>query len=150
MMPMPRRGNSNLDRGCLVLLPMSTSKLVTQWQGLFEIIHRVGQVDYEVHRPGQQWEKQIYHVNLLWEWHEPKGWATFTEANTEDLGPQGVAWEEIKTRMGDQVQIVEELSASQKCKMQALVWEFKDVFREEPGWVRDTYHSIKTPSGAIV
>lgn len=38
----------------LVLLPISMSKLLTQWQGPFKIICRVGPVDYEVHRPGHQ------------------------------------------------------------------------------------------------
>lgn len=52
----------------LLLLPMSTNKLLTQWHGPFEIIQRVGTVDYEVHRPGHLRTRQIYHVKLLHEW----------------------------------------------------------------------------------
>lgn len=71
----------------LVLLPTSTRKLLTQ--GPFEEICRVGPVDYEGHRPGHQWERQIYHINLLQNWHKPKGWTMYMEGEVEDLGPQG-------------------------------------------------------------
>lgn len=69
-------------------------------------------MDYEVHRPGHQCERQMYHINLLWEGCKPKGWVTFTEGDSEDLRPQGMAREETKARMEDQVQIREELSVS--------------------------------------
>lgn len=76
--------------------------------------------------------------------------ATFTESETKDLRPQGSAREEPKTRMQGQVQIREELLVLQKQEMQVMVWEFKDIFHEEPGWVQNAYHTIDTPPGAIV
>lgn len=30
-----------------------------------------------------------------------------------------------------------------------MVAEYRDVFREEPGWVRGTFYAIKTLPGAI-
>lgn len=135
-----------LGQKVLVLLPTSTSKLLTQWQGPFKITRRVGSVDYKVYRPGHLRTKQIYHVNLLREWRQPEGWATSMEE--EDLGPQG---EEVKSEPRTQaIQVGENLRTAQKGEIQALIAEFKDTFREEPGWVQGTYHYIQTPPGAIV
>lgn len=134
----------------MLVLHTSSSTLLTQWQGPFEITLRVEPVDYEVHWPGHPHEKQIYRVNLLWEWYEPEGWAAFMEADMEDLGPQGMVQKRGTVRMEDKVQIGKELSPPQRHKMQALVREFTDVFHEEPGWVQGTYHTIQTPIRAIV
>lgn len=122
----------------LVLLPTSTTKLLMQWQGTLEIIHRVGPIDYEVHRPEHWWEKQIYHIYLLREWHKPEGWATFTESEMEDLRPQSMANRKPKTQAEDQVQIGEKLSTHQRDEMKVVVQDFKDVFSEELGWVWGT------------
>lgn len=86
---------------------------------------------YVVHQPGHLREKQIYHINLLQEWREPEGWATFTEAEAEDLRPQGVTKDEGTARTEDQVQIGEELLAFQRHEMQRLVREFRDMFHED-------------------
>lgn len=101
----------------LVLLPTFSRKLLTQWQGPFEITHRVGPADYKVHRPGHLREKQIYHVNLLQKWNKPEEWAAFMEADMEDFGPQGTVQERGTARTEAQVQIGEQLSTSQRYKM---------------------------------
>ncbi|KYO41119.1 retrotransposon-like protein 1 [Alligator mississippiensis] len=134
----------------LVLLPTSTSNLLTQWQGPFEILRRVGPVDYEVHRPGHLREKQIYHVNLLWEWWDPEGCAAFSEAEDEELGPQGPERGMEPTSENTPVRLGEELTLAQQQEARTLIDEFRGVFCEEPGWVRNTCHAIKTPPGAIV
>lgn len=134
----------------LVLLPTSTSKLLTQRQGPFEILRRVGPVDYEVHRPGHFCTRQIYRVNLLREWCQPEGWATFTEEGSEDLGSQGSDMDTRTAEALEQICVGEELMAAQKKEAWVLLTEFKDIFTEEPGWVQGMYHSIRTPPGSIV
>ncbi|XP_059582206.1 uncharacterized protein LOC132243291 [Alligator mississippiensis] len=135
----------------LVLLPTSTSRFLTQWQGPFEILRRVGPVDYEVHQPGHHQEKQIFHVNLLREWKEPTGWVTFVEAEGEDLGPQGQQREgTLSNEVQQLIGVGEDLSELQKQETRKVIQEFRDVFRIEPGWVHGAMHTIKTPSGAIV
>lgn len=49
----------------LLLLPTSDSKLLTQWQGPYEITKRVGKVTYELYMPDKQKKHQTFHVNLL-------------------------------------------------------------------------------------
>lgn len=63
----------NQGQKVLVLLPDITSKFLTCWQSPFEIIRRVGPMDYEVFRPSYKKEKQIYHINLLKVWREQEG-----------------------------------------------------------------------------
>lgn len=89
-------------------------------------------MDCEVHCPDHLQEKQIYHVNLLWEWQEPERWAAFTDADAEDLGPQGVSKEKETAKAESQICIGEELSMPQRQEVPKLVKEFWNVFREEP------------------
>ena len=42
------------DEEVLVLLPTSSNKLLSQWQGPYRILCRVGKVDYEVLMPDKR------------------------------------------------------------------------------------------------
>uniref|UniRef100_K7EX21 Integrase catalytic domain-containing protein n=1 Tax=Pelodiscus sinensis TaxID=13735 RepID=K7EX21_PELSI len=57
----------------LLLLPEQSSKLLARCQGPFEIVCRVGEVNYEVRMPGRRKTTNIYHVNLLKEWRVQEG-----------------------------------------------------------------------------
>ena len=54
----------------LVMLPSDTSKLLTKWQGPFEVTRKLGSTTYEVVKPGQKRSRRVLHINLLKEWHE--------------------------------------------------------------------------------
>lgn len=54
----------------LLLLLSSTNKLLAQWQGPYEAIEKVGNVNYHIWVPGQG--VRLYHVNLLKAWQEPE------------------------------------------------------------------------------
>ncbi len=73
----------------LVLLPMSSSKLLAKWQGPFMVTWRVGELDYEVKRTDRGDACQIYHLNLLKRWNEGTlvGLAAIF-SNEDDLGPE--------------------------------------------------------------
>lgn len=43
---------------------------MAQWQDPFEMMRRVGPVDYEVYQPGKKKLSKIYHAILLKEWKE--------------------------------------------------------------------------------
>lgn len=79
-----------------------------------DILQKVGPVDYEVHRPGHLCTRQIYHINLLRKWHQPEGWAAFTEDRSEDLGPQRGNADARLTGAIEQIHAGEELMAAQK------------------------------------
>lgn len=55
----------------LVLLPTSTSKFLTQWQGPYRVVQRVDDVDYEVDMVGRKKRLCVFHVNMLKRWHVP-------------------------------------------------------------------------------
>lgn len=54
----------------LVLLPMSSSKLLAKWQGPFVVTQHGGDLDYEVWRADRGSACQIFHLNLLKHWNE--------------------------------------------------------------------------------
>lgn len=54
----------------LVLVPTVECKFLATWQGPFEVIKKVGEVNYKVHQPGKRKSEQIYHINLLKKWHD--------------------------------------------------------------------------------
>jgi hypothetical protein len=54
----------------LVLIPTAESTSLTTWHGPYEVIEKLGSVNYRVRQLGRQIPQQIYHVNLLKSWHE--------------------------------------------------------------------------------
>ena len=55
----------------LILLPTSTNKLLAEWRGLYPVIKKVSDVNYEVKLTEGQRRNRIFHVNMLREWHSP-------------------------------------------------------------------------------
>lgn len=78
----------------LVLLPMMDNKLLTQWEGLFEIIQRAGPIDYSLLR-----EHQIFHVNLSRAWKDSEGWLATPEEISLDQSSQVERGEEFFNRI---------------------------------------------------
>ena len=62
--------NRSLDVGqkVHVLLPSSSSKLLAQWKGPYEVVEKVGPVDYRIRiRKGKE---KVFHVNMLKQWFD--------------------------------------------------------------------------------
>lgn len=57
----------------LLLLPSTSNKLLIQWQGPYEVLERVGEVNYHIQVPGQG--IKLYHDNILKEWQEGRSLA---------------------------------------------------------------------------
>nr|XP_042705994.1 uncharacterized protein LOC122173677 [Chrysemys picta bellii] len=129
----------------LLLLPSAESKLLAKWQGPYEVIRRVGPVDYEVRLPGRRKETRIYHVNLLKAW---KTWeALFIGPSTPDseLGPLvGDLPDPRPATLGSG------LSPRQRGHLQQLVEEFPDVLSARPGRTTLMSHHIATDPGKRV
>ena len=53
----------------LVLVPTMECKFLATWQGPYEVIERVGEVNYKVRQPDKRRPEQIYPINLLKKWH---------------------------------------------------------------------------------
>lgn len=54
----------------LVMLPSDTSKLLSKWQGPFEVVRKLGPNIYEIANPGKRRTSRVLHVNLLKKWQE--------------------------------------------------------------------------------
>lgn len=80
----------------LVLVPTTECTFLAQWNGPYEVLEKVGEVNYRVRQPGRRHLTQIYHVNLLKKWNardvlysiSPKKATTETKPAEVPLGEQ--------------------------------------------------------------
>ncbi|XP_065434808.1 scavenger receptor cysteine-rich type 1 protein M130-like [Chrysemys picta bellii] len=129
----------------LLLLPSSESKLLAKWQGPYEVIRRVGPVNYEVRLPGRWKETRIYHINLLKAWKTRE--AMFIGPSTPDseLGPlAGDLPDPGPATLGSG------LSPRQRGQLQRVVEKFPDVLSARPGRTTLMSHHIATDPGKRV
>ena len=54
----------------MLLLPTSTSKLLAQWHGPYEVVRQVGRVNYLVATPERRKKEGVFHINMLRKWKE--------------------------------------------------------------------------------
>ena len=89
-----RHREFNVGDQVLVLLPTSSNKLLAQWQGPYEVVKRVGKVNYLVNMHDQRKKRRIFHINMLRRWHVPKATGYYcedvSETDTEDI----IVWNE--------------------------------------------------------
>ena len=109
----------------LVLLPTSTSKLIAQWQGPYEVKRRIGKLNYEVDMCDKQKRKRIFHVNMLRQWHR----RSHTSYLAEEVIREEYEDEDIPLWDGGesdtQPVINKELSGKQKGELGKLLKEFQ-------------------------
>ena len=125
----------------LVLLPTSSSKLLAQWQGPYQVEKKVGKVNYVVDMADRRKRKRIFHVNMLKQWHTP----THTNYLAEEVDDEEdvPVWNEdagteTQPTLGDQ------LSDSQQEQLHEVLQDFTDVMKSEPGRTMLAEHRIET------
>lgn len=121
----------------LVLVPTTECKFLAKWQGPFEVVERVGPVNYRVSQPGRRKGLQIYHVNILKKWHtaEPLPYP----ALLSPVSPQT-----------PEVALGEDLAPGQVQDMKELLSRSRDIFSELPGRTKVVQHDIETRPGQVV
>ena len=122
----------------LVLVPTAECKFLAKWQGPYEVVERVGEVNYRVRQPGRRKPTQLYHVNILKQWKEG--------GNPPDPAPLGL----VARREVPVVPVGEDLSPAQKQDLADLVLQHQDVFSELPGRTSVIQHDIRTAPGIKV
>ena len=70
----------------LWLLPTSMNKLLAQWQGPYQVLQKVGKVNYMVDMHDRRKRKRIIHINMLREFHMPK---VFDNCRMEEVSREG-------------------------------------------------------------
>lgn len=126
----------------LVLLPSNTSKLLAQWKGPFEIIEKVGNVDYRV--KVKKNKETVFHVNMLKKWYdrEDKCEQDLSKEHLSAIDILGGVYEstdydsEFNDRASSSLELQkgaedvifsDTLSNTQVCQLRGLLNEFSDV-----------------------
>ena len=122
----------------LVLVPTSECKFLAKWHGPYEVLEKVGPVNYRVRQPGRRPPIKIYHVNLLKKWKARE--ALFA------MSPPQVP----KRTESTDVHMGEQLTTPQKQDLQEMVEGHRDVFSPEPGRTTLIQHRIVTERGQKV
>ena len=122
----------------LVLVPTVECKFLARWQGPYEVIERLGEVNYKVRRTGRRQETKIYHINLL------KKWVAREALLSLSLPQKPQAKEAEAVPMGEQ------LTPRQKQDLTELLQEHRPVFATEPGYTNLIEHPILTMPGKKV
>ena len=122
----------------LVLVPTVECKFLATWQGPYEVVEKVGEVNYKIRQPGKRKGEQIYHVNLLKKWHDRE--TLFTGCPPKE--PEDLAREVV--HFGP------ELSPHQLQQAKELVDRNQDVFSSLPGCTHLVEHEVRTQAGKTV
>nr|XP_015210947.1 PREDICTED: uncharacterized protein LOC107078390 [Lepisosteus oculatus] len=122
--------------GDRVLVPTPECKFLASWQGPYEVVEKVGPVNYKVKQHDRRRQHQIYHVNLLKKWHG-------SEVLLTHFSPDPLEEETGVVAVGD-------LAPAQKQKLQEFLSQNKDVFSRTPGRTHLVQHKIVTEPGEKV
>ncbi|XP_075779924.1 uncharacterized protein LOC142827821 [Pelodiscus sinensis] len=124
----------------LVLLPTPGSKLLAKWQGPFEILRRVGDVDYEVKVSGRKNDTRIYHINLLKAWKQREAFWINPVPPDPELGPGDLDGATPPQAFPTGTDLTE----AQRNDLEELLRTFGDVLTAEPGQTTLIHHHIET------
>ena len=116
----------------MILVPTQECKFLARWHGPYEVVERVGPVNYRVRQPGRRQHTQVYHVNLIKRWHEAQN--NPVPVLTTHRGPPDPP----------AVPLGEQLSPHQAQELRELVSRNRDVFSDQPGRTKVVTHDIIT------
>lgn len=113
-----------------------------QWQGPYEVIEKLGDVDYRIRVPSLG--IRLYHVNLLKAWQKPEEPEWYqAEIDWDDEG-QERSKELRKVATGFPT------SDWQLYQIQQVIGEYPEVFWEVPGHGHGIVQRIPKPPGQVV
>ena len=122
----------------LVLVPTAECKFLAKWQGPYEVVDRVGDVNYRVRQPGRRKPTQMYHINLLKQW---KGTGDPPEPVPVTLTVRA----DVPV-----VPVGDDLSPDQRQDLGEIILQHQDVFSTTPGRTSVIHHDIRTEPGVTV
>ncbi|XP_052680025.1 uncharacterized protein LOC128160712 [Crassostrea angulata] len=133
----------------LVLLPSDSNKLLMQWQGPYQIVKRLGKVDYQLEVKGKV---KTYHANMLKKYVErcePVVDCVMSVVDSEQIDDSDVECSqetdflEVQSRETHvDVDVNPELSREEKQKMKELLYRYSDVLSDVPGHTHVLEHEI--------
>ena len=130
----------------LVLLPTSSNRLLAQWQGPYQVVQRMGKVNYLIDMQDRRKRKRVFHVNMLKDFNVRENQGCFVEEIQEEADIP--SW-----RSGEAGQVFdmgEGLDSGQKKELKELLGRFAKVFSNKPGKTTLYEHRIHTNSSKPV
>jgi len=118
----------------LVLLPTTTNKLLAQWQGPCTVVHKVGEVNYELYMPDKR--KVTFHIKILKKWHQPDTTCLIANAVDPEKEDDMPSW---RGENGKSPFIGIWLTEQQKSQLLELLSEFKYEMWQDLHFVSTTY-----------
>ena len=128
----------------LVLLPTSSSKLLAQWQGPYQVGEQTGKVTYRMDMHDNRKRRRVFHIIMLkaFRVRRPEETNSWTEEVTEEDSDADVLnWK--KAAEGDPT-IIEQVTEAQKIELQEVLKEFANMLQQEPGRTTLAQHHIDT------
>ena len=130
----------------LVLLPVHGKGLQAKYYGPYEVMEKIGNVDYLVATHDRRKTRRICHVNLL---------KPYLERDAKNFPPPDVTHvavvetgDEVNNGIEDPTDPLRHLNEDQKLSMQTLLSEFKDIFSDVPGQTTLIEHNITLQADA--
>ena len=130
----------------LVLLPSSTSKLLAQWQGPYEVVRQVNKVNYCIRMHDKRKKLKTFHINLLKEWNAPVQAVNLMEEQQVQDEEEIPVWEADASSTVQQVKFGNQLQPTEKEKLEKVLQEYSDIFCDKPGLTTKIEHRIKVTS----
>ena len=130
----------------LVLLPTETSKLLAKWQGPYQVLRRVGKVDYLVDMHDRRKRKRVLHINMLQKWHKPTVTATSYMADElpgDREETEVPVWNE-DDGSDPKLTIGSQLTGDERKELEELLQRYASVLQNQPGRTTLVQHRICT------
>jgi hypothetical protein len=131
---------------CLLLLPTSTSKLLAEWKGPYEIVRKLNKVDYIVRIDDKE---RTFHINMLKPFRERTVHSDQNYVNFADFDdfpnsfPENVARSShTGTEVNDAFKFGDQSSNNQRNDLNSLLMNNVNVFSDVPGRVKSMEYKI--------
>ena len=137
----------------LVLLPTVSNKMLAKWQGPYPNVRQIGPVTYEINMFDHVRKKRILHVNMLKPWHSPANLTLLAHDLTDPQDLRDVLFWEAPaeaTALEQEAVVSTHLNREQHQQLMALLREYRETMRVDPGKTSLAEHSIDTVNASLV
>ena len=124
----------------LVLLPTRTEKLLAKWKGPYNVIWKVGKVNYELEMMDGRKGRKLFHVNMVKKWNKLEEIFVNQISDEEEEVP---CYQKEQRNIQDAV-YGEQLTKKQKEKVEQLIKKFPQVIQARNSVTTQVRHQINT------
>jgi RNase H-like domain found in reverse transcriptase/Reverse transcriptase (RNA-dependent DNA polymerase)/Integrase zinc binding domain/Integrase core domain/SCAN domain len=127
-----------------VLLPYKCHSLSPIWQGPYEILEKVGPVDYIVYLYDRVKKKRVVHINMMRKYEPRISCFVIKEEDFDVAGPASFPSSVERTMTYKDVKIPSELNEEQKGQASRVMLKYEKIFSDLPGATKLVRHQIRT------